>query len=111
MSQRPDTCALFQRSLEAGKLLNVADWFGAFVSIMQDEKVSTGTETVKNPGGRTRRATTESELDHDEGSHDLVQERQARFLHAAHELEYLGLIQATGRRKEHVLRTVFEMGD
>ena len=116
MPQRPDTCALFQRSLEAGRLLNVADWFGAFVSIMQDEKVKRPTAETGKTKSRTKRATsaaqTESEVDLDEeGSHDLMQERQARFLHSVHELEYLGLIQTTGRRKEHVMRTVFETGD
>lgn len=116
MPQRPDTCALFQRSLEAGRLLNIADWFGAFVNIMQDEKVNRPSAEAGKTKGRTKRATssvyTESEIDlDDEGSHDLMQERQARFLHSAHELEFLGLIQTTGRRKEHVMRTVFETTD
>ncbi|KAG8720452.1 hypothetical protein FRC09_009553 [Ceratobasidium sp. 395] len=123
MAQMPDTCALFQRSLDAGRLLNIADWFGAFVNITQNERVS---RTVQQPEpvrtsrstSRTRRATSSVHLESDadaEGEIDEALEAQqgyqARFLQSAHELEFLGLIQATGRRKEHVLRTVFETGD
>ncbi|KAG8791057.1 hypothetical protein FRC12_010247 [Ceratobasidium sp. 428] len=123
MAQMPDTCALFQRSLDAGRLLNIADWFGAFVNITQNERVN---RTVRQPEpvrasrstSRTRRATSSVHLESDadaEGEIDEAleaqQEYQARFLQSAHELEFLGLIQATGRRKEHVLRTVFETGD
>jgi origin recognition complex subunit 3 len=123
MAQMPDTCALFQRSLDAGRLLNIADWFGAFVSIMQHEDVvrtSTQAELSQTSrgAGRSRRATSSVHVGSDidaEGEVDealeVQREYQARFLQSIHELEFLGLIQATGRRKEHVMRTVFETGD
>lgn len=123
MAQIPDTCALFQRSLEAGKLLNIADWFNAFTSIMHNENVKRATREpeparVRRSASRGRRATSSVHVESDadaEGEVDealeMQREHQARFLLSAHELEFLGLIQATGRRKEHVLRTVFETGD
>jgi origin recognition complex subunit 3 len=123
MAQMPDTCALFQRSLEAGRLLNIADWFGAFVNIMQNESVPRASAQAElsqssKGAGRTRRATSSVHVGSDvdaEGEVDEVlevqREYQARFLQSIHELEFLGLIQATGRRKEHVMRTVFETGD
>lgn len=36
---------------------------------------------------------------------------QARFVRALHELDYLGFIKHTGRRVEHVARTIFDVGD
>ncbi|KAG8747080.1 hypothetical protein FRC10_002496 [Ceratobasidium sp. 414] len=122
MAQMPDTCALFQRSLDAGRLLNIADWFGAFASIMQNEHVSRTTREPeparKGSASRSRRATSSAHAESDadaEGEVDealeVQREYQARFLQSVHELEFLGLIQATGRRKEHVLRSVFETGD
>jgi origin recognition complex subunit 3 len=38
-------------------------------------------------------------------------EVQARFIRALHELDYLGFVKHTGRKRDHVLRTVFEVGD
>lgn len=118
MAQRPDTCILFQRSLDAGRLLNIADWFGAFVSVVQHEKVvrtpaPTASTSTSGHSLRTRRRRS-LDLDTDGEGDDIVEiqkEYQARFIQSAHELEFLGLIQATGRRKEHVMRTVFETGD
>ncbi|CUA77925.1 Origin recognition complex subunit 3 [Rattus norvegicus] [Rhizoctonia solani] len=111
MAQRPDICVLFQRSLDAGKLLNIADWFGSFVAVVQHEKVERVPAQANTHGLRTRRRrSAEGDGDND----DLVEiqkEYQARFIQSAHELEFLGLIQTTGRRKEHVMRTVFETAD
>ncbi|EKM78495.1 hypothetical protein AGABI1DRAFT_9633, partial [Agaricus bisporus var. burnettii JB137-S8] len=39
------------------------------------------------------------------------QEIQARFIRSLHELDYLGFLKHTGRRKEHVVRTVFDVVD
>ncbi|CAE7225406.1 unnamed protein product [Rhizoctonia solani] len=111
MAQRPDTCVLFQRSLDAGRLLNIADWFGAFVSVVQHEKVERVPAQSNTHGLRTRRRrSAEGEGDGDEVI-EIQKEYQARFIQSAHELEFLGLIQTTGRRKEHVMRTVFETSD
>ena len=38
-------------------------------------------------------------------------EIQARFIRALHELDYLGFIKHTGRKADHVVRTVFEVDD
>ncbi|CAE6366518.1 unnamed protein product [Rhizoctonia solani] len=111
MAQRPDTCVLFQRSLDAGKLLNIADWFGSFVAVVQHEKVDRAPAQTSGHGLRTRRRRS---TDVDADGEDMVEiqkEYQARFIQSAHELEFMGLIQTTGRRKEHVMRTVFETAD
>lgn len=36
---------------------------------------------------------------------------QTRFIRALHELDYLGFIKHTGRKADHVIRTVFDVGD
>ncbi|EUC56183.1 origin recognition complex subunit 3 [Rhizoctonia solani AG-3 Rhs1AP] len=111
MAQRPDICVLFQRSLDAGKLLNLADWFGSFVAVVQHEKVERVPVQTNTHGLRTRRRrSTEGDGD-GEDMIEIQKEYQARFIQSAHELEFLGLIQTTGRRKEHVMRTVFETSD
>ncbi|KAL5637173.1 hypothetical protein ACGC1H_000976 [Rhizoctonia solani] len=111
MAQRPDICVLFQRSLDAGKLLNLADWFGSFVAVVQHEKVERTHVQSNTHGLRTRRRrSTEGDGD-GEDMIEIQKEYQARFIQSAHELEFLGLIQTTGRRKEHVMRTVFETSD
>ena len=35
-------------------------------------------------------------------------EIQARFLRSMHEVEWMGFLKSTGRKKEHVLRTVYD---
>ncbi|KAJ1308367.1 hypothetical protein OPQ81_004075 [Rhizoctonia solani] len=111
MAQRPDTCILFQRSLDAGKLINIADWFGSFVAVVQHEKVDRTPAQASSHGLRTRRRRSAEGDVNDEDMIEIQKEYQARFIQSAHELEFLGLIQATGRRKEHVTRTVFETAD
>ena len=36
-------------------------------------------------------------------------EVRARFIRALHELDYIGLIKHTGRKADHVMRTVFDV--
>ncbi|CAE6477214.1 unnamed protein product [Rhizoctonia solani] len=111
MAQRPDICVLFQRSLDAGKLLNIADWFGSFVAVIQHEKVERPPAQASIHGLRTRRRRSAEGEGEGEDMLEIQKEYQARFIQSAHELEFLGLIQTTGRRKEHVMRTVFETSD
>ncbi len=54
-------------------------------------------------------ALGEEEEEPDEESYQ--RQVQARFIRAIHELDYLGLIKHTGRRVEHVARTIFDVGD
>lgn len=38
-------------------------------------------------------------------------EFQARFMRAIHELEFVGFLKHTGRKADHVLKTVFDVID
>ena len=42
---------------------------------------------------------------------DTTQELQARFLRAINELEFAGFLKHTGRKADHVLKTVFDPPD
>ncbi|KAJ3713642.1 origin recognition complex subunit 3 N-terminus-domain-containing protein [Lentinula raphanica] len=55
-----------------------------------------------------RKEQPDSNPDSDETQQILV---QARFIRALHELDFLGLIKHTRRKPDHVLRTLFEVGD
>ncbi|KAJ3979129.1 hypothetical protein F5890DRAFT_1559143 [Lentinula detonsa] len=80
-------------------------------------------ESLNGKGkGKERAKNLNSDLDEDEDmdaqdNPDSDSEEhqqiliQARFIRALHELDFLGFIKHTRRRPDHVLRTVFEVGD
>ena len=73
--------------------------------------------------GRKRTGSAASVLTNDSVlSEDLVEEDeeaeeewkvevQARFIRALHELDYMGFIKHTGRKVDHVARTVYDIPD
>ena len=38
-------------------------------------------------------------------------EVQARFMRALHELDYMGFVKHTGRKPDHVIRTIYDVPD
>jgi origin recognition complex subunit 3 len=70
-----DISILYHLYQECGRLINLQDWFDAFkVIISQDGK-----------------------------SHEAIH-LQSRFIKGVHELQFLGFIKPTGRKKYHVQR-------
>lgn len=114
----PDTSILFQRYLESGKMINVFDWFESFMIVLEAQKKrrvrdesarEARTRTPTRRKGKQRHAE-ESYLEESEeelGTWRL--EAQARFIRSLHELDYVGLIKHTGRKADHVMRTVFDV--
>jgi len=82
--------------MDGAKTINVHDWYVAF-------KVGLDAQRAKrNAGGVVH------DDDDDDGDEEAWQrEVQARFWSALHELDYLGFVQHTKRKAEHVVRTVF----
>jgi origin recognition complex subunit 3 len=131
----PDTSILFRRYLDSGKMINVYDWFESFAVVLESQKrhmkkmsTSNGndsrTTTPRNGKGKSKGKGKQKQVDEDmdvdedaEGEDgDEVEERwkmevQARFIRSLHELDYLGFIKHTGRKADHVLRTVFDIAD
>ncbi|KAH9039965.1 origin recognition complex subunit 3 N-terminus-domain-containing protein, partial [Lactarius hengduanensis] len=90
----PDASILFRRYLEAGRMINVYDWYDSFSQAIESQR------SHLSRGG-------------DEGSgadeEEWKMHVQARFMRALHTLDLIGLIKHTGRKADHVMRTVFDM--
>jgi origin recognition complex subunit 3 len=119
----PDTSILFRRYLDSGKMINVYDWYESFAVVLEDQRRQIGEMTTpssrKSASPRKRkgrRMQEQEEEEEEEGMNDEELERwrmevQARFIRALHELDFLGFIKHTGRKADHVIRTVFEAAD
>jgi origin recognition complex subunit 3 len=95
-------------------MINVYDWFESFKSVLdtQSELIKTQAAESASPKkgkgkAKAKSATTEEERDDDKWNVEV----QARFIRALHELDYLGFIKHTGRKADHVQRTVFDIDD
>ncbi len=131
----PDTSVIFRRYLESGKFINVYDWFESFAQAMVNEPRMKLVKDVQSIGSvqdpMTDKLAYPATQDHDtdmddpepgyEGADPMAfpealtldnsawkRELQARFLHSLHELDVLGLIKTTGRKRDHLIRTVFD---
>lgn len=119
----PDTSILFRRYMEAGKMINVYDLFESFASVLDSQKEHFGKEEAQNvlqtPKQTNRkgkqRATAEEELADEVLSEDEEErwhlEVHARFIRALHELDYMGFVKHTGRKADHILRTIYDIMD
>jgi origin recognition complex subunit 3 len=83
-------------------------------------KVKAGGSPVKKGKGKEKahQQTDSSEEEEEEEKEEPMiddeayqQEIQARFIRSLQELDYLGFLKHTGRRKEHVFRTVYDVVD
>ncbi|KAN0125281.1 Origin recognition complex (ORC) subunit 3 N-terminus domain containing protein [Lactarius tabidus] len=90
----PDTSILFRRYLEAGRMINVYDWYDSFSQVIESQR-----SHLSQDGGESSGADEEEWKMH----------VQARFMRALHTLDLIGLIKHTGRKADHVVRTVFDM--
>jgi origin recognition complex subunit 3 len=133
----PDISILFRRYLDSGKLINVWDWYQSFVAVCDTQRAerkknlelarnqanSSKSKSPKKKKGKTNARDSsptkgsgkgkevdqecvpeEEEPDEETWS----QETHARFIRTLHELDYLGFIRHTGRKKDCVMRTVWE---
>ncbi|KAG2121256.1 origin recognition complex subunit 3 N-terminus-domain-containing protein [Suillus clintonianus] len=116
----PDISILFKGYLESAKMINVYDWFESFVVVLEARKRRLGKNRVPdgaNGNSRTpsRKKGKQKEVDDEVVNEDAEEdeeewhmELQARFIRALQELDYLGFIKHTGRKADHVMRTVFD---
>ncbi|KAF9224942.1 hypothetical protein BS17DRAFT_779331 [Gyrodon lividus] len=115
-----DTSIVFQRYLESGKMINVYDWFETFTVVLETQKRRARRRQLskdavaQSPSRRKgKQRQIEEEANHSEASEEDLEkwklEIQARFIRALHELDYIGLIKHTGRKVDHVMRTVFDV--
>ncbi|KZO95815.1 hypothetical protein CALVIDRAFT_555552 [Calocera viscosa TUFC12733] len=117
----PDVSILFHRSLDAGKKINLLDWFESFSMALENEpellakKVETPSprkrRRIKVNGKQTNGTHAVNGKSAEEEAEDREQELQARFVRSVQELEYVGLLKHNPRRTDFAVRTVFEAID
>jgi len=119
LSMLPDTSILFRRYLEAGRMINVYDWFESFAVVLENQRRKLTdqedtddnediTETSKKRKGKKPQSHISEEMEDEE---IWRMEVQARFIRAVHELDFIGLIKPTGRKADHIIKTVFDVPD
>ncbi|KAL6306948.1 origin recognition complex subunit 3 N-terminus-domain-containing protein [Sparassis latifolia] len=125
-----DTSILFHRCAEAGRMVNVYDWFQAFAVVLEEQRRQLwrmhrrAEDRPRNEKGKDKERAAEMEIDgggeeDDEGEDDDQGEDeekwrvevQARFIRALHELDYMGFVKPTGRKADHIVRTTFDVPD
>ncbi|KAL7285667.1 hypothetical protein ACG7TL_000772 [Trametes sanguinea] len=141
----PDTSIAFRRYVDAGRMVNVYDWFESFAVVLEAQRRelrrreraniqrSSSQPNGKQPAQNGRgsrwgsRASARMDVDGDEhrgdgseGSEEEMDEEeeerwkeevQARFIRALHELDYMGFVKHTGRKPDHVIRTIYDIPD
>ena len=126
----PDTSILFKRYLDSGKMVNVFDWFESFKGVLETQRrsgarVGEGEDedavevSPRKKSGKGKKSKGKGKAKEGkevitvmkEEDGDWRLEVQARFICALHELDYLGFVKHTGRKRDHVVRTVFDVGD
>lgn len=107
----PDLSILFARYLESGKMINLYDWFESFASVLDQTTASSRAGAAAAMAGDGEEDAQPLEQDEATDEDEKRRERQARFLRAFHELDYLGFLKGTKRKEEHCLKTFFMLGE
>lgn len=113
----PDISILFKRYLDSSKMINVYDWYESFKTVLEDQRqhckeLSTAQALAsprKRGKGKQKASPRVEASEEDDTKWDI--HVQARFIRALHELDYLGLIKHTGRKADHLVRTLFDVDD
>lgn len=106
-----DTSILFRGYLEAGRVINVFDWYQSFAAVLE-------TQRQKGLEARDQKQAGDSPSDgagHEDGE-EVEDEKwgmevHARFIRGVHELDFMGFLRHTGRKPDHVARTVFDVSE
>lgn len=129
-----DLCVAYRVYAEAGRLINLYDWFVAFGEAARDPDANAASRVKTTAKGRKKTARKKAapkkgkrkgkaraaanateevgeEADEERGDApvDPAAERLllARFTRAVKELEYLGFVKETKRKTDHVIKLVF----
>ncbi|KIO20555.1 hypothetical protein M407DRAFT_245763 [Tulasnella calospora MUT 4182] len=120
MASYPDMSIAFSRYLNSGKSVNVYDWYETFSVGLEGEKELVAVRGQANgraaaKGGKKKKGAKvdeeEEEEDDDDDDDEATKKLEARFLRCFHEFDYLGLLRHSGRKVDHVMRTVYEIPD
>lgn len=100
-----DTSVAYRLFRDAGKLVNLADWYGSFCVASP----LPSSDPDKTPGKQGRRGTKRKQVDEEQTRDAEEQEtqRKARFIRSVSDLAWMGMLHGTKRRGEHVAKLVF----
>lgn len=106
-----DLCQAYRLLQDAGKLVNLGDWFNTF-----EDNILTPPD-FSLPAlqeSRSKRSRRKREEDSEDSEDDALatsdgpdQIKRARFVRAVSELGFLGMIGSTKRKTEHITRVVW----
>ncbi|PIL29205.1 hypothetical protein GSI_09254 [Ganoderma sinense ZZ0214-1] len=111
----PDASIAFRRYVEAGRMVNVFDWFESFAVVLDSQRrhLKRG-KGVMADEDMDAEADEDADTDVEQGEEEEERwkvEEQARFMRALHELDYMGFVRHTGRKPDHVIRTFYDVPD
>ncbi|ORZ40509.1 origin recognition complex subunit 3 N-terminus-domain-containing protein [Catenaria anguillulae PL171] len=91
----PDTAILYKLHLESGRLVNLFDWFTAFRAVI-----------ARGHGYAHAGDEQDHEKEDQDGQVASKQQRRdfVRFIRGVNELQMLGIVKATSRKTDHVVR-------
>lgn len=98
---------LFQ---DAGKLVNLGDWYQSFVGARPFEvelRPPAPRKQAKKRGRKRKDPGSGRDSAPGKATEDQESERKARFLRSVSELAWLGFIHGTKRKPEHVAKVIF----
>ncbi|GJJ14687.1 hypothetical protein Clacol_008954 [Clathrus columnatus] len=118
----PDVSIAFQRYVDSGKMINLYDWHQSFSMAFEtpvdqeEDDIMDVDDTPTKPRHKissSRLAKSNNNPAASKTSIERVDKRelQARFMRTVHELEFVGFLKRTGRRTEHVTKTIFDVMD
>ena len=122
LTSLPDVAILFRRYVESGKMINIYDWYESFSMALEDlgsqEEDENDIEIDDTPSKRKTRGSGAASLGTrqvaNRANHDAIGQKrdvQARFMRSMHELAFVGFLKHTGRKADHVLKTIFDVMD
>ncbi|KAH9829557.1 origin recognition complex subunit 3 N-terminus-domain-containing protein [Rhodofomes roseus] len=106
----PDASILFRRYVEAGRMVNVYDWFQSFAVVLEGQRRRLR-KREREAEGEDEEESEEEGASAEEESEEWVEEVQARFMRALHTLDWMGFVRHTGRKADHIIRTVYDVLD
>lgn len=112
----PDTSILFRGYLEAGRMINIFDWYQSFAVVLETQRErGLGTGNQKQTSGFPSDGAVDECRHSDEGGQsedeEWGMEVQARFIRGVHDLDLMGFLKHTGRKPDHVARTIFDVSE
>jgi origin recognition complex subunit 3 len=86
-------------------MINVYDWYESFSQVIESQRSHLAPADGHGAGGKS-----DGHVD-EEDEEEWKMHVQARFVRALHTLDFVGLVKHTGRKAEHVMRTVYDVAE